>query len=253
MGWETMIDIHAHILPGVDDGPADVAGALDLARTLVREGVRVAVATPHYADAFPRRSASDIVQHVNILQSELMRAGIPLRLCAGHEVLIKLGLVEDIRQGNIATLHGTRYLLLELWSSIWLPETERVIFELREHGIIPIIAHPERYRAIQQEPSRLDTLLRLGALAQVTLTSLLGAKGTPARRTAEYLLKKGLINCLASDAHDLHFRPPRVAQGLQYARHLLGNERVHFLTEIQPTAILNNEKIGTPLLHMKVR
>jgi protein-tyrosine phosphatase len=250
---KTMIDTHVHILPGVDDGPATVADALTMARMLVQEGVRIAAATPHYNDEFPHRSASEIFQRVSSLQVELSNAGIPLRLCIGHEVLIKPRLVDDVRLGYIATLHGSRYLLLELWNSIWLPETERVVFELREHGIIPIIAHPERSRAIQQEPERLGTLLRLGALAQMTIGSLLGAHGTAARRSAEMLLKKGLIHCLASDAHGFRLRPPQIAQGLHYARQFLGIERVHFLTEVQPAAILTNELVGTPSLHMKVR
>jgi protein-tyrosine phosphatase len=248
-----MIDMHVHILPGVDDGPATLADALELARTLVQEGVMVAMATPHYNDEFSHRSASEIFARVQSLQAELTYAGIPLRLCIGHEVLIKPGLVEDVRRGCVATLNGSRYLLLELWSSIWLPETERFVFELREHGIIPIIAHPERYRAIQQEPTRLSTLLQLGALAQVTLSSLLGSQRSMVRRTAEQLLRRGLVHCLASDAHSLSLRAPQILPGMQAARQLLGTERVHFLTEIQPAAILANEVIGAPLLHMKMR
>jgi protein-tyrosine phosphatase len=142
--------------------------------------------------------------------------------------------------------------LLELWNSLWLPETERIVFELREHGITPIIAHPERYRAIQQEPTRLATLLQLGALAQVTISSLLGVQGMSTKRSAEQLLKKGMITCLASDAHSLHLRPPQIAQGLQCARQFLGTEQVYLLTETQPAAILADEIIDVQLLHMKI-
>src|SRR5207249_482121 len=108
-------------------------------------------------------------------------------------------------------------LLLELWNSMWLPETERVIFELLASGIVPIIAHPERYRAIQKDPQRLAALLRQGVLAQLAAGSLLGMQGNTARRTAENLLKKGLIHCIASDAHGLDKRPPGVTQGLKRA------------------------------------
>src|SRR5579884_747306 len=140
-----MIDIHLHILPGVDDGPANLDEALSLAHSLVQEGVRIAVATPHYNDEFPQRPAREIYERVHALQQELDRRSIPLRLLPGHEALIKPGLIEDIQLGRLATLNGTRYLLLELWNNMWLPETERVIFELRAFGIIPILAHPERY------------------------------------------------------------------------------------------------------------
>src|SRR5207244_11283230 len=118
--------------------------------------------------------------------------------------IIKAALFEDIQTWRLGTLNGSCYLLLELWTSTWLPETERVIFELRTHGITPIVAHPERYRAIQQDPSRLAALLQQGALAQLTAGSLVGMQGKTIRRCAETLLKQGLIHCIASDAHGLH-------------------------------------------------
>src|SRR6266496_4778047 len=154
-----MIDAHVHILPGVDDGPETIQESLTLAQTLVQEGIHCAIATPHYNDEFPHRPAAEIRDRVYHLQQALVRHGIPLRLFAGHEALINAGLFEDIQAGRLATLNGSSYLLLELWNSMWLPETERVIFELRAHGIIPIVAHPERYRAIQQDPCRLAALL----------------------------------------------------------------------------------------------
>src|SRR6266567_3672220 len=121
-----MIDTHLHILPGVDDGPETMQESLELARVLVQEGIHTAIATPHYNDEFLPRSATEIQERVNHLQQELDRHNIPLRLFAGHEALIKPGLVEDIQAGRLATLNGSRYLLLELWSSAWLPETEGV-------------------------------------------------------------------------------------------------------------------------------
>src|SRR5882672_9453341 len=217
-----MIDTHLHILPGVDDGPETIQESLALAQVLVQEGIHTAIVTPHYNDEYPQRSAVEIQERVHGLQRVLKQYGIPLRLFTGHEALIKPGLVEDIKTGRLATLNGSRYLLLELWNTMWLPETERVIFELLAFGIVPIIAHPERYRALQKDPRILATLLRLGVLAQLTASSLIGMQGNTARRTAENLLKKGLISCIASDAHGLDKRPPGVAQGLQRAEELVG-------------------------------
>src|SRR2546426_10570886 len=130
-----MIDTHLHILPGVDDGPETIEESLALARALVQEGIHSAIATPHYNDVYPRRSAGEIRERVYALQQALDRQGIPLRLFAGHEALIKAGLAEDIQAGRLATLNSSCYLLLELWNSQWLPETERVIFELQAYGI----------------------------------------------------------------------------------------------------------------------
>src|SRR5947209_557093 len=238
-----MIDTHLHILPGVDDGPETIQESLTLARTLLQEGIQPATATPQYNDEFRQRSVAEIRERVYHLQQELDHHGIPLRLFAGHEALIKAGLPEDIQDGRLATLNGSSYLLLELWNSTWLPETERVIFELRAHGIIPIVAHPERYRAIQQDPRRLATLLQQGALAQLTASSLAGMQGNTTRRCAETLLKQGLIHCIASDAHGLQRRPPGVIRGLERAMELVGQVRVDQLIEAQPAAILSNHYV----------
>lgn len=235
-----MIDTHLHILPGVDDGPETLEEALTLARVLVQEGVHAAIATPHYNDEFPSHTAAEIRERVEDMQLALDRHGIPLIVFVGHEALIKAGLVEDIQMGRCATLNGSCYLLLELWNRQWIPETERVIFELRANGIVPIIAHPERYYAIQREPNRLTGLLQQGALAQLVASSLTGMQGNSARRCAETLLKKGLIHCIASDAHGLQRRSPGVTHGLKRAIELVGQAKVHQLIETRPALIVNN-------------
>ena len=238
-----MIDIHLHILPGVDDGPKTMEQTLQLARALVQEGIHTAIATPHYNDEFPQRPAAEIRECVGEVQQELDRHAIPLRLFAGHEVLISPALLEDVQAGRVATLNGGRYLLLELWNSMWLPDTERIIFALRAVGIIPVLAHVERYRAIQQDHGRLKALLQQGVIAQITASSLVGLQGRTIRRCAEALLKEGLIQCIASDAHGLHTRPPRVVEGLQCAVRMLGRERVHQMVETYPAAILNSTSV----------
>ena len=238
-----MIDVHLHILPGVDDGPATLGDALSLARSLVQEGVRVAVATPHYNDEYPQRPACEIRERVGNLQRELDRYAIPLRLLTGHEVLIQPGLAADVQNGRIATLNGSRYLLLELWNSSWMPETERVIFELRVLGVVPLLAHPERYVAIQQDSNRLKALIEQGVLAQLTAGSLVGMQGKTARKCAEMLLKRGLIHCIASDAHGPGRRPPSILQGIQAAERIVGRVQVGQLIEAYPVAMLQNRSL----------
>ena len=238
-----MIDIHLHILPGVDDGPATLQESLVLAQALVQEGVQAVVATPHSNDEYPRLPTMDIRTRVSELQHVLEQQRIPLHLFAGNEVLIRPGLVDEIRAGRVATLNGSRYLLLELWNTMWLPETEQVIFELQSQGIVPIIAHPERYTTIQKDPARLASLIQHGALAQLTASSVLGLHGSTVKRTAETLLKQHLIHCLASDAHGMHRRPPYIAKSLKQIETLVGAERVYLMTETWPTAIVRNEWI----------
>lgn len=235
-----MIDTHLHLLPDIDDGPETMEETLALAQSLVREGVREAIATPHYNDEYRQCPVAEVRARVHEVQMALACANIPLQLFAGHEVLIKPGLVQDVQAGRVATLNGSRYLLLELWANEWIPETERVLFTLRASGITPIIAHPERYRAIQQDVTRLAKLVQQGILTQVTLGSLLGMQGNTARRTAETLLKKGLVHLLASDAHGLHKRPACIDEGMRQATKLAGMVWVQQMIETGPAAIVQN-------------
>lgn len=239
-----MIDVHLHILPGIDDGPQTLEESVALARALVQEGVQTCIATPHYNDVFPQRSAEEIRARVDALQQVLGQQQIPLQVLPGHEVLIKPGLVEDLLRGRAATLNGGRYVLLEFWTNTWLPETEQVVFDLRAAGFIPLLAHPERYQAVQQDSSRLEGLRRQGVLFQVTLGSLVGMQGRSAQKCAEKLLKKGLVDCFASDAHSLGHRRPAIQDGLRAARRLLKTERLHQLTEDWPVAIAQNALVS---------
>lgn len=239
-----MIDIHLHILPGVDDGPKTIEESVALARVMVQEGIHTAIATPHYNDLFPRRPAAEIKERVHALQHVLDSHSIPLHLYSGHEALIQSGLVGDIQSGRLSTLNGSRYLLLEMWSNSWLPETERVIFELRAFGIVPIIAHPERYAAIQENPDRLHTLLQQGVLTQLTASSLLRIQGNATRKCAEVLLKKGYIQCIASDAHGTGNRLRTIKPSLEVVAQMLGQAKAHMLSVDIPAAIVQNEELS---------
>ncbi len=192
-GENEMIDTHLHILPGVDDGPATLNESLDLARSLVQESVHTVIATPHYNDQYPRHGAVEIVARVYELQQALYRSGIPLRAFASHEVLIKPGLVEDIQMGRVCTLASSRYLLLELWNTGWVPATEQVIFELQAFGVIPLIAHPERYTVFQKDSPLLASLVRQGVLPQVTLGALVVCRVTPFDAPPKLCSRRGLF------------------------------------------------------------
>ena len=239
-----MIDTHLHILPGVDDGPQTIEEAVALASVLVQDGIHTAVATPHYNDLFPQRSAPEIKERIAELQSVLDQREIPLRLYSGHEALIKPGLIEDIQNGRLATLNGSRYLLLELWNDSWLPATEQVIFELRAFGITPILAHPERSRIFQKDLGHLTALLLQGIMIQITASSLVGMQGRTAQRTAEMLLRRGLVHCIASDAHGLHRRAPAIEQSLRQVVRVIGGVKTQELIEGCPSMIINNVPYG---------
>lgn len=202
-----MVDIHCHILPLVDDGPASVEHALQLAEQAVAEGVSRIIATPHlYHPQFETEDV-DIQLTVNEFNVLLKQRDIPLIVYPGHEIRLIGELMESLEAGQALTLNESRYILIEFPSS-GIPSYARQVFaELISDGYIPIIAHPEKNKAIIQNPSLLFELISNGAISQVTCASLIGKYGKDVQCFAIALLENGLAHLVASDAHHLEKRP----------------------------------------------
>ncbi|MDE3076126.1 MAG: tyrosine protein phosphatase [Chloroflexota bacterium] len=197
-----MIDLHNHILPGVDDGARTIEESREMARALVARGVTAACATPHTTEWSSAGNAADIGARVADLQSDLDRQGIGLRLLPGAEAHITPQLAKQVREKQVPTLNGSQYLLLEFPYDHLPPYHEQVIFELQLDGIVPIIAHPERIDPIARDPRLLEQLVRRGCLAQLTASSLTGGFGRKVRAVSEAMLAHHLIHAIASDAHN---------------------------------------------------
>lgn len=232
-------DLHTHILPGLDDGPADLEEALALARALVAAGFSTVVATPHCYEGKP--SADVILESLQTLQAELARLQIPLAVLPGAEYAIDLHLPKRLEAGALLTLNGSRFLLLETPAFQPLPPfTGELIFELRLRGCYPILAHPERCAAFQEDPGRLERLIRSGALTQITLSSLTGAMGPAAARAAALFFHSGLAHILATDAHTAAGRLSVIAKALALAEKLGGPGTADLMLQERPAAILRD-------------
>lgn len=194
------IDLHNHILPALDDGPADMAESVLLARDLAEAGYSTIVATPHARGGSP--SPQLIKKKIARLQEELDRLEIPLKILPGSEQHIEPDTFKLLEAGRIITLNQTRYLLLELPMFQPLPlYTEQVLEEVTGGGYIPVIPHPERVIALQMNNQVLHRLYDSGALFQVTWAAFTGLLGPAAAKTARYMLEAGLVHFLATDAH----------------------------------------------------
>jgi protein-tyrosine phosphatase len=239
-----VIDLHAHILHGVDDGPADVEESVALARAAVQAGTRVMAATSHVSHMFPcdTRVFPDRLAEV---QDALERAGVPLELRSGGELAPSRLVDLDDETLSLLSLGGGPYLLVECPFSPVSAELEPLVYELQHRGWRVLLAHPERSAAFQRAPDRLARLVSDGALAQVTASSLAGQFGGAARRFSVNALREGLVHVLASDAHDAIDRPPGMAAGLAAARDdVLGiDAHAEWLTEEVPAAILAGDEI----------
>lgn len=239
---EPLVDLHCHVLPGVDDGATHEAESLRMLRVAEEDGIAFVAATPH-AHHCPAGRIPPKVERLNHLAAD---AGLAVRVVPGQEVRLAADLVARFRAGDLATLNGGRYLLLELpLSGPWPTYLRRAIDELRALGLRPILAHAERYGDIQRDPTPLRELIALGVPIQVNASSIVGPAERAARPAAERLLREGLVHLIASDAHDDRWQPPRLRAALARAAEIAGPA---YAARLVATAalVLRDEPIALP-------
>jgi protein-tyrosine phosphatase len=234
-----MIDLHCHLLPGIDDGPATIERSLELARAAARGGTRTIVATPHVSARYPN-GAETINRLVDRLNGRLAQEGIGIEVRGGAEIaLIRLA---DIETGELRrlTLGGGPWLLVEPPFAAAAYGLDAILFDLQRQGHRIVLAHPERCAAFHEDPRMLASLVQGGVLTSITAGALVGRFGGRVRRFALELAKDELIHNVASDAHDHTSRPPGMAAEIERAG--LG-PLTGWLTEEVPAAILAGEQI----------
>jgi len=211
-----MIDLHSHILPGIDDGPGAVEGSLELARAAVEAGITEIVATPHVSWRYSN-TANSIGGAVAEMRGHLAAHEIPLELHAGAEVAMTQ--VEDIEPAELRALHigGGPWLLLEPPFTPVASGLLEIVSDLQSRGHRILLAHPERCPAIHRKPGLLAEMVSSGVLASVTAGSLVGHFGSTVRRMAVQILQDGLAHNVASDAHDASKRPPGMSAEIERA------------------------------------
>lgn len=236
-----MIDLHCHLLPGIDDGPDDLATSLQLARHAVAAGIHVAMVTPHmHAGRYENRAAS-IQTATQAFQAALDAEGIALRIHAAAEVRLDHDILGWVAEGQVpylGTWRGERVMLLELPHSHVPVGADKLVEWLLKQGIRPMIAHPERNKDIMRSVDKLLPFVRLGCLLQVTAGAVAGAFGEAACTRAADLLGKGWVTILASDAHNLDARPPELEPGRVAAAAIIGEAESWNLVRHRPAEII---------------
>ena len=232
-----MIDIHCHILPGVDDGAADLSESVKMAKIAHADGISKIIATPHINEPSITRQ-SLIIRH-EMLTQRLEEKMIPVDILLGGEVSFYL----DSSQFNIHTLNGTKYILIEFPAGHLLQRAGEILFHLILKGFYPIIAHPERNAAILKNPDMLFNLLNMQVLVQITAGSLTGMFGQDSKACARFLLRKGAVSFIASDAHSARYRRPVLSEAVHKAGKIIGKENALKLVTTNPEAMLAGEKI----------
>ena len=236
-----MIDLHCHILPGLDDGAADLSVSTDMAKAFVADGVLVVACTPHILPGLYHNSGPQIRQATAQLQQHLDREGIPLRLVTGADNHIIPNFVTELRSGHLLSLADTRYVLVEPPHHVAPPRLEELFFSLLVAGYVPILTHPERLTWIQSHYQVVQRLVHAGIWMQVTAGSLTGAFGRNARYWGERMLDEGCVHILATDAHDVNRRPPNLSQGRELAAKRVGDTEAQHLVVTRPGGVLRND------------
>lgn len=235
-----MIDLHCHLLPGMDDGPDNLATSVEMARIACADGINIAACTPHILAGLYDNSASEIRAAAWRLADALRNAGLPLHLVVGADVHLAPDLIARLRDGRVPTINASRYLLLEPPHHHLPPRLETSVFALIIAGYFPILTHPERLSWVESHYDIVRRLTKVGVWMQITAGSLCGRFGKRPRYWAERMLDEGLVHLIASDAHDCSERPPLLSEARRNAARRLGEEEAKHLVVTRPRAVLDD-------------
>ncbi len=231
-----MIDTHCHLLPGLDDGPATLPEAIELARVLVAQGVETAVCTPHWSRQFPT-THEDALAAAELLRAELRRQAIPLHVVVAAELSEVIGATRPLAEIKERSIGG-RTVIVELLAESLPAQVTAIVSRLASAGLTTVLAHPERCRAVQADVAMLDPLRLAGAQVQVVAPSLTGRWGESTRTAAVALVAAGRADLVASDAHNARGRAPELSAAEAVVVELLGQAGWASLTDDAPRRLL---------------
>jgi protein-tyrosine phosphatase len=247
-----MIDLHNHLLPGVDDGASTWDETLAMCRIAHEDGIRTIVATPHFQENNPamRAPRDKVIRLVKELQARLAEENLPMEIHPGNEIQAHPRMDKFVESGQAATYcDAGHYLLLELPNQeISLNALKEMIFRVTLKGIIPIVAHPERNFMLRKAPDMLPLLVQHGALAQVTAMGLVNHKDRETRELSLRWIRRHAAHFLATDAHSAEQRKPLLREAFEVLRDEVEEELFEALYRRNPAAVLSGEAIEVPPL-----
>lgn len=241
-----MLDLHCHILPGVDDGAQTINDSIEMAKVAVSEGITHILATPHHQKLQWNNDKKKVTQKTTEFQKVLDYHQIDLTVFPGQEVSLYGELVTDIEKDNILfTDESCTYILIELPTTSIPSYTERLFYDLQSHGKIPIIVHPERNHSIIEHPNRLKNFIDKGALAQLTAASYTGGFGKKIEKLSKQLIEANLVHFIASDAHNVTNRSFHMKEAYDLLAKEYGRSKRNTFHETTRN-LLNGDPVITP-------
>ncbi len=218
------VDIHTHILPGVDDGAANLEQAIDLLRMAWEDGTGAVILTPHFRGRYRANTPQQLKAAFETLRNHAAVELPELELYLGNEAGIEVELAEKLVEGRVLSLNGGSYVLLEFHSSSTRNQILKGTLDVLNCGFTPIIAHAERYDAFRQHHGFAAEVIELGALIQLNAAGVTGEAGFAEKRCCNRMLKKGQVHFIASDAHDTKSRPPKLDRCYRLVRKKYGED-----------------------------
>ena len=221
---QASVDIHCHIMPGVDDGSRDMDTSLKMLEIAARDGITDVILTPHHKPLHHNVSVERNKIYTKRLQEAIDNAGINIRLYSGNEIYYSDETQRELEEGKICTLAGSEYVLVEFHSTNPYSAICNAVYQIQGAGFIPIIAHVERYSDIVEHPAYVEELIDKGCYIQINALSVMGKYGFGIKLFSKKLLKNRLVHFVATDAHDIKKRAPRMADCRAYIQRKYGKD-----------------------------
>lgn len=237
-----MIDIHNHLLIGVDDGPRLESEAIDLLKQAQSNGISDIIVTPHHRSGGFYNPQSKILEEIERLNQLICNNNIDIRIHPGQEIRVNGEIVSELKSKISLSLNHSKYVLIELPFSEVPHYVNQLLFDLQMNGFIPVIAHPERCKPIEKNPDILTGFIERGAIAQVTANSIAGVLGKEIQQKSLKMLKSNLVHIIGSDAHHSKNRPFMLKEAYEVVRKEIGPTCVNLL-KFNAEAILNNKEV----------
>ncbi|WP_391116767.1 tyrosine-protein phosphatase [Psychrobacillus sp. L3] len=236
-----LVDIHNHILPGLDDGAQSMEEAILLATNAVANGVTHIIATPHHLNRKYTNSSAEVKEAVANLYRELFRENIPVKILPGQEIHLTANILDELDNNLLTLANSGKYILIELPNNHIPTNTLEVFYQIQLKGYIPIIAHPERNSVLRRNKQLLYEFVSKGALIQITASSLIGVNGRSLKKYTKVLIKHNLVHFISSDAHHYLERPFLLKKAYQYITKKFSKSHVTYYCENANHVIFGTE------------
>lgn len=238
-----MIDIHSHILHEVDDGSENIDESINIIKRAKRHGIEAMFATPHYLSNGFESDVKNNSDKLDEIKKRLVKENIDMNIYIGNEIFLDYEILDYLEENKATSLNGSRYVLIEL-PMMQVPNyLENSVFNMKINGMIPIIAHPERYAYIQRDLGVIERWVELGALMQLNLSSLTGRYGEEVNKVAIKMLERDMYHFVGSDVHKFNSKSLSVENTLEQVKAIVGNKRYEEIVNINGQKIISNEII----------